>query len=215
MFGSDRSYIDNVLTGKLVELTEYTLTSSPRVLLGRCGTVRPKCEEVDCGDVELAGGGIEGRRAPRKVRLGCPGTPRNQEHNITHLPLWSWCVHCVRGRGEQPGHRRQEARPENAIPEVHTDYRFMERKSDDVQPTLVARDGDTRMTVRFLVQRKGVVNDHMIKRLLQFFRELGYHENNVVIRSDQGSPMRAVGGSSRRRGARRRPSRRWSARCTP
>ena len=109
MFGSDRSYIDNVLTGKLVELTEYTLTSSLRVLLGRCGTVRPKCEEVDCGDVELAGGGIEGRRAPRKVRLGCPGTPRNQEHNITHLPLWSWCVHCVRGRGEQAGHRRQEA----------------------------------------------------------------------------------------------------------
>ena len=35
MFGSDRSYIDNVLTGKLVELTEYTLTSSLRVLLHR------------------------------------------------------------------------------------------------------------------------------------------------------------------------------------
>ena len=68
----------------------------------------------------------------------------------------------------------------------------MWRIADDVQPILVARDRDTRMTVSFLVQRKGVVNDCVIRRLLQFFRELGHHEKKVVIRSDQESPMRAV-----------------------
>ena len=40
------------------------------------------------------------------------------------------------------------------------------------------------MTVSFLVHRKGVVNDCVIRRLLQFFRELGHHEKKVVIRSD-------------------------------
>ena len=115
-------------------------------------TVRPKCEEVDCGDVELAGGIVaetevgdnsedEGRRAPRKVaEPRMPTHAEIQEHNITHLPYRSWCIHCVRGRGEQAGHRRQEARPENAFPEVHMDYCFMGRKSDDAQPILVARD---------------------------------------------------------------------------
>ena len=68
----------------------------------------------------------------------------------------------------------------------------MDRKSDDVRPILVARDRVTRMTVSFLVQRKGVVNDNTIKRLLQFSQELGYHENKVVFQFDQESPMWAV-----------------------
>ena len=76
----------------------------------------------------------EGRRVPRKVAE--PRMPQFEieEHNITHLPYRSWCVHCVRVRGEQAGHLQQEERPENAIPEVPMDYCFMGRKSDDVQP---------------------------------------------------------------------------------
>ena len=166
--------------------------------------VRPKCVEVDCGDVERADCGIvaetevgdnsedEGRRVARKVaELRMPTHAKIQEHT-THLPYRSRCTHRVRGRRDQAGHRRQEARPENAIPEVHMDYFFMERIADDVQPILVARDRDTRRTVSFLVQRKGVVNDYVIRRLLQFFPELGHHEKKVVILSDQESPMRAV-----------------------
>ena len=52
---------------------------------------------------------------------------------------------------------RKEARPENAIPEVHMDCFSMGRESDDVQPILVARDWDTRMNVNFLVQGIGMV----------------------------------------------------------
>ena len=37
-----------------------------------------------------------------------------------------------------------------------------------------------------------MVNDCVIRRLLQFFREFDHHEKKVVIRSDQESPMRAV-----------------------
>ena len=48
------------------------------------------------------------------------------------------------------------------------------------------------MTVKLLVKKKGAVDDCVIRRLLQFFRELGYHDNKVVVRSDQESPMRVV-----------------------
>ena len=120
----------------------------------------------------------EGRRVPRKV-----AEPR--------MPTCHAYLGVSTGRGEQAGHLRQEERQENAIPEVHMECCFMGRKSDDVQPIWVARDRDTRMTVSFLVQ-KGAVDDCVNRRLLQFFRELGYHENNVVVRSDQESPMRAV-----------------------
>ena len=210
-------------------------------------TVRPKCEIFACGDVELGSGEIdvdveigdpsedEGRRVPRKVaEPRMPTQVEIEEHNITHLPYRSWCIHCVRGRGEQAGHLRQEERPENAILEVHMDYCFMGRMSDEVQPILVARDRDTRMTVSFLVQKKGAVDDYVIRRLLQFFRELGYHENKVVVRSDQESPMRAVAEKlAKERGEAQTilehspvrssvqmeswsaPSKRWSTRCAP
>ena len=66
---------------------------------------------------------------PRKVASSrMPTHAETQDHNIT------WCIHCVRGRGEQAGHRRQEARSGNATLEVHMDYCFMRRNSDDVQP---------------------------------------------------------------------------------
>ena len=116
----------------------------------------------------------KGRRVPRKVAESwMPTQVEIEEHNITHLPYRFWCIHCFFGRGEQAGHLRQEQRLENAIPEVHMGGCFMPRKVDDVQLLFVARDQGTRMTVSFLVQKKGAVNDHVIKRLLQLPREQG------------------------------------------
>ena len=95
-------------------------------------TVRPKCVIFACGDVELGSGKIdvdveigdpsedEGRRVPRKV-----AEPR--------MPTDLGASTAFVGE-EQAGHLRQEERPENATPEVHMDYCFMGRKSDDVQP---------------------------------------------------------------------------------
>ena len=61
-----------------------------------------------------------------------------------------------------------------------------------MQPILVSRDGDSRMIVCFLMQERSVVNDHVIRRLLQFFRELDDHESKVMILSDQESLVWAV-----------------------
>ena len=71
-----------------------------------------------------------GKRAPK--RAADPRVPTEaevREHNLTHVPCRSWCVHCVRGRGESAEHRRQQSRPEGAVPELHLDYCFMGQKS--------------------------------------------------------------------------------------
>ena len=61
-----------------------------------------------------------GKRAPKRAadpRL--PTQAEVREHNLTNVPYRSWCVHCVRGRGESAEHWRQESRPEGAVPELH------------------------------------------------------------------------------------------------
>ena len=72
------------------------------------------------------------------------------------------------------------------------DYCFMGKKDEEAQPILVARDRDTRMTVSFLVQSKGLVSNYTVKRLMAFLREIGHHSNKIIIRSDQESPIKAV-----------------------
>ena len=161
VFGTDRSYIENLQTGKQIELTEengrhhldvefylpgFYAAGAESMRLASCEervtqTVRPKCEIFACGDVELGSSEIdvdveigdpsedEGRRVPRKVaKPRMPTEVEIEEHNTTHLPYRSWCIHCVRGREEQAGHLRQEERPENAIPEVHMDRYFKHEK---------------------------------------------------------------------------------------
>ena len=62
-----------------------------------------------------------GLRVP--VRVHDPKMPtetEQEEHCLMHVPYRSWCVHCVRGRGEQKQHKRQE-RDKGAITEIHMD----------------------------------------------------------------------------------------------
>lgn len=72
------------------------------------------------------------------------------------------------------------------------DFCSMGKKCEDAQPILVARDRDTRMTVSFLVQSKGVLRDYFVRTLLAFLREVGHHENRLILKSDQESPIKAV-----------------------
>jgi hypothetical protein len=109
-----------------------------------------RTNEINSEDVEIKieddnddEGHDESKRVPK--RMADPKMPTEaemEERNLTHLPYRSWCVHCVRGRGEQAGHRKQAPRPESAIPEIHMDYCFVGRKSEDAQPIFVARDRD-------------------------------------------------------------------------
>ena len=79
--------------------------------------------------VAEAGPEIEGEEAeeeaevPRKARE--PGEPTDEErrrHDTTHLPFWSWCPYCVRGRMANPPHRDLGPSGRLGVPEVVMDY---------------------------------------------------------------------------------------------
>ena len=66
----------------------------------------------------------KGERKPKKIND--PRQPTEEErrqHEMTHLPYRSWCRHCVKGRGKNAPHKKQD--DEGELHEVHFDYAFM------------------------------------------------------------------------------------------
>ena len=99
-----------------------------------------------------------GMRIPARVRdPKMPSSEEVEQHNLSHLPYRSWCLHCVRGRGEATPHRSAD-RGDDAVPELPLDDCFMDKKDETAQPILVARDRDTRMTLSFLTKNKGAAD---------------------------------------------------------
>ena len=119
-----------------------------------------------------------------------PSQAEVEEHELTHLPFRSWCVHCVRGRGECTPYRAAK-RAEDAVPELHLDYCFLGKKEETSQPILVARCRDTRMTLSFLCKSKGAADEHVVTRILAFMKEIG-HTSKVIMKCDQESSIKAV-----------------------
>ena len=113
------------------------------------------------------------------------------EHNMTHLPCRSWCTHCVRGRGEAHPHRKY-ADEERDVPELHMDYRFMDKVDEKAQPMLVVKERDTRMMCNMLVGEKGAVDKHVIARIIAIIQKLGYESAKTVSKSDQESSVKPV-----------------------
>lgn len=65
-----------------------------------------------------------GKRLSERLRgLTMPTTEERRGHENHHLPLRSWCSHCVRGKGKEAPHRRQHEAP--PILEFHVDCMLM------------------------------------------------------------------------------------------
>ena len=110
---------------------------------------------------------------------------------MTHLPYRSWCTHCVRGRGEAHPHHKS-GDEERDVPELHMDYCFMGKVDEKAQPILVMKERDTRMMYSTLVGEKGTVDEHVIKRIITFIKELGYESAKIILKSDQESSVKSV-----------------------
>ena len=70
---------------------------------------------------------VERARPLPQPRL--PSRQEVQEHELTHIPYRSWCVHCVRGAGRSGAYRRRARQDEEGREEHITtwsiDYAFM------------------------------------------------------------------------------------------
>ncbi len=56
-------------------------------------------QEIKVEDLEEGGRKMKVIRKPQE-----PTKEEVEEHSLIHVPFRSWCPHCVRGRGRNPGH---------------------------------------------------------------------------------------------------------------
>ena len=119
-------------------------------------------EEVEAkGEEAIPARGLPSPTQPTRKEI--------QEHVLTHLPLRSWCGHCLRGRVTSLPHFRSETEGEHVVPTVSIGYFFMgpcgQREAQGVLPMLAVKSHESRMTFAHVVERKGPV-DSTVRRLI-------------------------------------------------
>ena len=73
------------------------------------------------------------------------------------------------------------------------DYCFMGKVDEKAQPILLVKERETEDDVQYARRRKkGAVDEHVIKRIIAFIKELGYESTKIVLRSDQDSSVKSV-----------------------
>ena len=141
---------------------------------------------------------------PRKVKcggegarmrsLGDPRLPSQKEvdeHNLTHVPYRNWCPHCVRGRGKDLDHRRA-VEDDRRIREFAFDYCFPGNEKGFRVTILVGRERVTGMTMASVVPVKGTSGQYSVIKALEFIRECGAEEAEIILKSDQEPAIEAL-----------------------
>ena len=105
-----------------------------------------------------------------------PTRAEREAHEATHLPYRSWCEECVRGRANNPPHRRRApgAEEEHRLPEVHLDYAFLRRADSEVLAKLVVLKAlPSRAMQAWVVPCKGLGDQASAERVLRGIRAMG------------------------------------------
>ena len=160
-------------------------------------------EDIQDDDQEREGVIAQRERARSLPQPRLPSRREVQEHELTHIPYRSWCVHWVRGAGRSDAHRRR-ARQDEKEREQHMtiwsiDYAFvidncdlctreeMERvgwgKTRDT--VLVSEDLTTGGIRAHLVSAKGNGDPWIAGKIKDDIEEFGYGGAPVRIKSDQ------------------------------
>ena len=133
------------------------------------------------------------------------------EHELTHVPFRSWCVHCQRGKARRRRHLRRKrtgvrraGEPGMDIPVISIDYMYMEvdysrRKNEeeyskDIEgksPILVLHDSVSSAIFAHDVGSKGRSGDS-IRCVQQDLESLGYANRDIVVKGDQEASIQAV-----------------------
>ena len=120
---------------------------------------------------------VEDAVVPRPAPSPCSPTRAEREaHEATHLPFRSWCEECVRGRADNPPHRRRapEVEEEHRLPEVHLDYAFLRRADSEVLAKLVILKAlPSRAMQAWVVPAKGLLDQASAERVLRGIRAMG------------------------------------------
>ena len=136
---------------------------------------RVECEQCEAAPIKVA-------RDP-----GDPTPEEREQHFITHLPYRSWCPVCVKAKGREESHRKQEGKEEAIKPTMRIDNKSFgqEIESDDKATALVIKDSKTKMHFAHLCDAKGSSDEWVVKKLMEDIDRLGYTE--IILKGD-GEP---------------------------
>ena len=134
---------------------------------------------------------------PRVARS--PREPTSQEralHEITHIPLRTWCRHCMRGRSKDCYHARLDG--EHDVPRIGMDYMHISEqgvshKADEIEEgetevltMLVVKDAWHKSIWAYPVEGKGVTAAEWLPEMVR--KDLstsGLDNCMLVVKSDQ------------------------------
>ena len=140
----------------------------------------------------------EGEEGREPVRLRAPHRVSREEreaHEATHTPYRAWCKHCVRARGRNQQHKRQneDEKKKDAVPRMSMDYFFMSKEDEQASknPLIVMVDEETGEKYARAVGRKGMGDngemDWLIKDMseeLKVWGHAGGEGGHIVLKSD-------------------------------
>ena len=137
------------------EEEEEESTSVGQVRRGGLGPDVAAEEEkaADLGEEE----GEEGREAVAAPSPKSPSRLEKENHELTHTPYRSWCPHCVRMRGRNTAHKKQEKKEKSWIPRISFDYFFFSQEEEhaNTNPMIVMVDEETGENMREESRKKG------------------------------------------------------------
>ena len=139
---------------------------------------------------EQEGGAVEGRSPKALATPSKPSQAEVEAHDAAgHVPFRSWCPHCVRGRGIDTPHRKQD-HSEKTVPQICADYAHLASMGGRSRPhILVARSRKSGDTYATGVPHKGPGEPWLAKEFTDWLDTLGY--GKISIRCDMESSIGA------------------------
>ena len=130
--------------------------------------------------------GEEEARQPRGIRKPEePSKKEIEEHQLTHWPYRSWCIHCQKGKATSLPHRTIGAEEgDDNVPLLASDYMYMStRDAENKYLALVMACKETEATFAHVVPEKGTSGGWIVGQLKRDIDFLGW--KRVVLKSDQ------------------------------
>ena len=98
-----------------------------------------------------------------------PGTPSKLEKErhecMGHVQYRSWCPSCVRGRGQNSGHRVDAGDKDPiALPGISMDFFFAGEKDNPTAVMIAIKDGESKAMHAYLIPSKGPAKEFAIQR---------------------------------------------------
>ena len=127
----------------------------------------------------------------RMRNIGDPGCRAVEEHYLTHVPYRNWCPHCVRGRGNDLDHRKA-VEGNRRMREFSFEYCFPGDEKGARITVLVGRERVTGMTMASVVPVKGTSGQFAAMKVLDFIKECGAAETEIILKADQEPAIEAL-----------------------